>query len=256
VSRNRRILLSVGADFCSFGLACDRKVFMFTMISTNEHHLPVPASDGFSQRLREYILNKHGSVNSFCRKVGIKYPAQMTPYLKGKCRPGKKILARLEKDGADIQWLLNGYSNEGALVPLSNVMALSYSRMDIDNLLRLVRLSVDRNHGHNNPVIEAYAVIDHSEYIVDLTGSIEKFLGYQSNALSGAGLSSLIHPEDYVMVKNRLQKERKNDDIVTFRSRFKTGEGNYINVECCLYIRCKPMSDLNEYTMILRKSAL
>jgi len=66
----------------------------------------------------------------------------------------------------------------------------------------------------------------------------------------------LIHPEDYTVVKSRLQKERQDDDIVTFQSRFKTGEGNYMNVECCLYIRCKPMSDLNEYTMILRKSAL
>ena len=229
---------------------------MFTMISTNESHLSVPSSDGFSQRLREYILHKHGSVNSFCRKVGIKYPAQMTPYLKGKCRPGKKILERLDKDGADIQWLLNGHSNVGALAPLSNVMALSCSRMDIDNLLRQVRLSVDRNAEHYMPVIEAYAVIDYREQLVDLTGSIEKFLGYEPNALSEVGLSSLIHPEDYVMVKSRLQKERQDDDIVTFQSRFKTGEGNYMNVECCLYIRCKPMSDLNEYTMILRKSAL
>ena len=229
---------------------------MVTMISTNEPHLSISLSDGFSQRLREYILEKHGSVNSFCRKVGIKYPAQMTPYLKGKCRPGKKILERLDKDGADIQWLLHGHSNEGALASLSNVMALSYSRMDIDNLLRQVRLSVDRNAEHYMPVIEAYAVIDYREQLVDLTGSIEKFLGYEPNALSEVGLSSLIHPEDYVMVKSRLQKERQDDDIVTFQSRFKTGEGNYMNVECCLYIRCKPMSDLNEYTMILRKSAL
>ncbi len=180
----------------------------------------------------------------------------MTPYLKGKCRPGKKILERLDKDGADIQWLLNGHSNVGALAPLSNVMALSCSRMDIDNLLRQVRLSVDRNAEHYMPVIEAYAVIDYREQLVDLTGSIEKFLGYEPNALSEVGLSSLIHPEDYVMVKSRLQKERQDDDIVTFQSRFKTGEGNYMNVECCLYIRSKPMSDLNEYTMILRKSAL
>jgi len=48
------------------------------MISTNEPRLSIPSSDGFSQRLREYILEKHGSVNSFCRKVDIKYPAQMT----------------------------------------------------------------------------------------------------------------------------------------------------------------------------------
>jgi len=227
-----------------------------TMISTNETHLHISPSTGFSQRLKEYILKKHGSVNSFCRKVGIKYPAQMTPYLKGKCRPGKKILERLNNDGADIQWLLNGHSNEGSSAPLSNVMALSCSRMDIDNLLRQIRLSVGREADLYKPVIEAYALIDHREYIVDLTGSIEKFLGYEPNALSEVELASLIHPEDYLMVKSRLKIERQDDDILTFHSRFKTGDGNYTNVEFCLYIRCKPMSDLSEYTMILRKSSL
>ena len=226
------------------------------MTSTNETHYYISSSTGFSQRLREYILKKHGSVNSFCRKVGIKYPAQMTPYLKGKCRPGKKILERLNKDGADIQWLLNGHSNEGSLAPLSNVMALSRSRMDIDNLLRQIRLNMGRPADLYNPVIEAYAVIDHRGYIVDLTGSIEKFLGYELNALSEVELSSLIHPEDYAMVQRILKIDRQDDEIVTFQSRFKTGEGNFINVECCLYIRCKPMTDLSEYTMILRKSGL
>ena len=180
----------------------------------------------------------------------------MTPYLKGKCRPGKKILERLNKDGADIQWLLNGHSNEGSLAPLSNVMALSRSRMDIDNLLRQIRLNMGRPADLYNPVIEAYAVIDHRGYIVDLTGSIEKFLGYELNALSEVELSSLIHPEDYAMVQRILKIDRQDDEIVTFQSRFKTGEGTFINVECCLYIRCKPMTDLSEYTMILRKSGL
>ncbi len=232
------------------------KCSKITMISTSENHYYIASSAGFSQRLKEYILKKHGSVNAFCRKVGIKYPAQMTPYLKGKCRPGKKILERLDKDGADIQWLLNGHSNEGSLVPLGNVMALSCSRMDIDNLLRQIRLKVGRQADRYQPVIEAYAVIDHREYLVDLTGSIERFLGYELNALSEVALTSLVHPEDYVMVKSILNKERQDDDIVSFHSRFKTGEGSYMNVECCLYIRCKPMSDLSEYTMILRKLIL
>ncbi|MFZ4524258.1 MAG: PAS domain-containing protein [Chlorobium sp.] len=232
------------------------KVSNITMISTNETHYYIPPSAGFGQRLKEYILKKHGTVNSFCRNVGIKYPAQMTPYLKGKCRPGKKILERLNKDGADIQWLMNGHSNEGLLAPLGDLMAVSCSRMDIDNLLRQIRLKVGRQADCYKPFIEAYAVIDHREYLVDLTGSIERFLGYELNALSEVALAFLIHPEDYVMVKSILIIERQDDDIVTFHSRFKTGEGNYMNVECCLYIRCKPMSDLSEYTMILRKSAL
>ena len=85
----------------------------------------------------------------------------MTPYLNGKCRPGKKILERLKKDGADIQWLLNGHSNGGSLASLSNVMALSFSRMAIDDLLRQVRLNVGMQADFYQPVIEAYAVIDY-----------------------------------------------------------------------------------------------
>ena len=209
---------------------------------------------GFSQRLREYILHKHGSINSFCKTVGIKYPAQMTPYLQGKCRLGKKMLERLKNDGADIQWLQSGHLKNYPLAPLSNALAFSRSRMDIDNLFRQVHLHVGSGAERYKPVIEAYAVIDHAENFVDMTGSIETFLGYESNALSEAGLASLIHPEDYVLVQSILQRQRQDDDIVTFHSRFKTGAGNYMAVEWCLYIKCKPMSYLREYTMILRRS--
>lgn len=214
------------------------------------------SNTGFSQRLREYILQKHGSINSFCKAVGIKYPAQMTPYLQGKCRPGKKMLERLKNDGADIQWLQSGQVKDYPLASLSNALAFSRSRMDIDNLFRQVHLNVGGDADRFKPVIEAYAVIDHAERLVDMTGSIETFLGYQPNALSEVCLASLIHPEDYVLVQSSLHRQRQEDDIVTFHSRFKTGEGKYMLVEWCLYIKCKPMSDLREYTMILRRSGI
>jgi PAS domain S-box-containing protein len=210
-------------------------------------------NSGFSERLREYILQKHGSINSFCKAVGIKYPAQMTPYLQGKCRPGKKMLERLKGDGADIQWLQSGNYKDFPLAPLSNTLAFSRSRMDIDNLFRQVHLSVGSDADRYKPVIEAYAIIDHAERFVDMTGSIEAFLGYEPNALSEVRLADLIHPDDYVLVHATLQRQRQDDDIVTFQSRFKTAEGNYMAVEWCLYIKCKPMSDLKEYTVILRK---
>ena len=213
------------------------------------------SNTGFSQRLREYILHKHGSINSFCKTVGIKYPAQMTPYLQGKCRPGKKMLERLKKDGADIQWLQSGQMKDYPLASLGSAMAFSRSRMDIDNLFRQVHLNVGGGSDRYKPVIEAYALIDHSERLVDMTGSIEAFLGYEPNALSEVRLESMIHPDDYVLVKSMLQRQRQDDDIVTFHSRFKNGEGFYVGVEWCLYIKCKPMSDLREYTMILRRSS-
>lgn len=212
------------------------------------------SNSGFSQRLREYILKKHGSVNSFCRATGIKYPAQMTPYLKGKCLPGKKMLERLEKDGADIPWLQGGQSSGYAHGSLMHTLALSRYRMDIDHLFRQVRLHADRGAELSLPAIDAYAVIDHAERIVDLTESLEKFLGYEKDMLSEAGLAGLIHPDDYSAVKSELLRQHLDDDIVSFHSRFRTGEGNYINVDWSLYIKRKPMSDLNEYTMILRRS--
>ena len=178
----------------------------------------------------------------------------MTPYLKGKCQPGKKMLERLEKDGADIQWLQSGFSKGDALAPLSNAMALSRYRVEIDNLFRQVRLHSGKGVDIYKPEIEAYAVIDHAERLVDLTGSIETFLGYEKNALSGVGLVSLIHPEDYASVQSALQQQRLGDDIISFHSRFKTPTGAYINVEWCLYIKNKPMSDLNDYAIILRRA--
>ncbi|MCX6179077.1 MAG: PAS domain-containing protein [Chlorobiales bacterium] len=225
------------------------------MIEINEPHIPVTSDSGFSQRLREYILKRHGSINSFCRTAGIKYPAQMTPYLQGRCHPGKKMIERLKKDGADIEWLQSGYTKSHEQAPLSTTLALSRYRVEIDNLYRKVLLHPGRGVEMLKPEIEAYAVIDHAERLVDITGSIETFLGYEKNALSNVGLISLIHPDDYVSVQKALQLLQPGDDIVSLYSRFKTGDGTYILVEWCLFITNKPMSELNEYSMILRRSS-
>lgn len=210
--------------------------------------------NGFHLRLRDYILKKHGSINAFCRATGIKYPAQMTPYLKGKCLPGKKMLERLEKDGADVDWILTGHAVGEQMSPISDTLALSRYRMDIDNLLRQVRLHIGKFDDRHKPPIEAYAVLNDSEHIVDLSGSLEKFLGYEPNVLSGASLAMLIHPEDYAQVKSALQRQKPDEAVLMFYSRFRAGDGSYINVEWSLSIKRKPMSDLNEYAMILRKT--
>ncbi len=211
-------------------------------------------SSGFSQRLREYILKKHGSINAFCRATGIKYPAQMTPYLKGKCLPGKKMLERLRVDGADLQWLLYGVLNGQASPPLSNTLIISRYRMDVDNLLRQVRQHLAKIDDGSRTTVEAYAVIDHAGRIVDLTGSLEKFLGYDSGALSEIMLESIIHSDDFPVLRGALQQPRFDDDILSFSSRFLMGDGGYVKADWSLYIKCMPMSDLNEYALILRRS--
>jgi len=224
------------------------------MTEINDSPIPLDSDNGFSQRLREYILKKHGSINAFCRKTGIKYPAQMTPYLKGKCQPGKKLLERLKKDGADMQWLQSGYTKKYEPAPLSTALALSRYRVEIDNLYRKVLVHPGRGIDMLKPDIDAYAVIDHAGHLVDITGSIETFLGYKKNELSNVELASLVHPEDYVSVQKALQLLQPGDGITSFYSRFKTGEGVYILVEWCLFITKKPMSELNEYSMILRRT--
>jgi PAS domain S-box-containing protein len=209
---------------------------------------------GFNHRLRNYILKKHGSVNAFCRAVGIKYPAQMTPYLKGKCLPGKKMLERLEKDGADIDWILTGHVAGEQASPISDALALSRYRMDIDNLLRQVRMHIGRFEERLKPAIEAYAVLDDEEKIVDLSSSIEKFLGYKLGALAGVPLSDIIHPDDYQHFRNAMERQKLNESVLMFYSRFKTSDGSWLNVEWSLSVKRKPMTDQNEYAMILRKT--
>lgn len=209
---------------------------------------------GFQFRLREYIMKKHGSINAFCRAADIKYPAQMTPYLAGKCLPGKKMIARLEKDGADIEWLMNGDDNRQSIPDMGNALSLSRYRMDIDTLFRQVRMHISRFSALYKPIIDAYAVLDHNENIVDLSGSLEQYLGYKKNSLTGTDLQSIIHPEDYAEVKRTLDSEKSAESIVEFKSKFKTGEGVYIDAEWCLAVNTKPMSELYEYAMILKGS--
>jgi PAS domain S-box-containing protein len=193
-------------------------------------------------------------VNAFCRAVGIKYPAQMTPYLKGKCLPGKKMLDRLEKDGADIDWILTGHAVGEQVSPISDALALSRYRMDIDNLLRQVRMHIGRFEERLKPAIEAYAVLDDEENIVDLSSSIEKFLGFAPGALAGVALSQILHPDDYQHFKSALDRQKPQEAVLMFYSRFKTGDGSWLNVEWSLSVKRKPMTDQNEYAIILRRT--
>lgn len=211
-------------------------------------------SPGFHYRLRKYIQKKHGSINAFCRAVGIKYPAQMTPYLTGKCAPGKKMIERLEMDGADIQWLLAGEVPHQTSTILGETLMLSRYRMDIDTLFRKFRLHVQTFSDLYKPCIDAYAVLDHNKSIVDLSGSLENYLGYPVDTLSGTNLKNIMHPEDFSVVEKALEKETRNEAIVTFKSKFRNYDGSYINAEWSLAMHTKPMSDLPEYAMIVKSS--
>ncbi|NTW47139.1 MAG: diguanylate cyclase, partial [Chlorobaculum sp.] len=49
-------------------------------------------------------------------------------------------------------------------------------------------------------------------------------------------------------------RQKPHEAVLMFYSRFKTGEGYWMNVEWSLSVKRKPMTDQNEYAMILRKT--
>jgi N-acetyl-anhydromuramyl-L-alanine amidase AmpD len=54
----------------------------------------------------------------------------------------------------------------------------------------------------------------------------------ESNALFEKRLDFFVHPDDYELAESTIQRQRQ-DVIVSFQSKFKTGEGNYIPAEWC-----------------------
>ena len=160
------------------------------------------------------------------------------------------MLARLENDGADLEWMLNGDSGGNSSAPLGGTLMLSRYRMDVERFLREVRLHMVRRDGMYSRGIEAYAVLDQDGRLVELTGLLAKFLLYEKNELTEALLQILIHPEDYFDVESVMCGGRIDKEILSFNSKFKTG----VQVDWSLFTKNRPMSEMNEYTMVLRKA--
>ncbi|UZJ41189.1 PAS domain-containing protein [Prosthecochloris sp. SCSIO W1101] len=209
----------------------------------------------FNYRLREYILKKHGSISAFCRATGIKYPAQMGPYLKGKSIPGKKLLAKLEKDGADIDWIMHGKRNTLISGLGAHLMTSSY-KLEMERIMRRLQLLYQQLDATHSTQFDAYAVINCNLILDEFTRSFEKFLGYNNNALQGIYFLDLIHPNERAYVHNYVFIEKEENSKCELSSRFKSANNHYIEVEWSAYGNniTKDCKEHREYVIVARKS--
>ncbi len=203
----------------------------------------------FNYRLREYILKKHGSVSAFCRATGIKYPAQMTPYLKGSSVPGKKMLDKLEKDGADIDWILHG-NRKRALGGMGTRLMTSGYKVEMEQIMRRMRLLSRQMDEALAVSFDAYAVLESSLVFEEFTGSFEKFLGYEAGKLTGSHFLDHIHPEDRRIVKEYFSTDHASGTASDLSSRFRTADGRYINVSWCFYVNQLMHKESREYVIL------
>ncbi len=209
----------------------------------------------FNYRLREYILKKHGSISAFCRAIGIKYPAQMAPYLKGKSIPGKKLLEQLEKDGADIDWIMHGKRNKVISGLGTHLMTSSY-KLEMELIMRRLHLLYQQLDETHSVPFDAYAVLNCNLVLDEFTSSFEKFLGYNNKGLWGTHFLDLIHPNERAYVHNYVFIDTEENARCELSSRFKHANNHYIEVEWSAYgnnIINKNREEQKEYIIVARK---
>lgn len=209
----------------------------------------------FNYRLREYILKKHGSISAFCRAIGIKYPAQMTPYLKGKSIPGKKLLEQLEKDGADIDWIMHGKRNK-VISGLGTHLINSGYKLEMEVIMRKLHLLYQKLEETHSIQFDAYAVLNCNLILDEFTESFEKLLGYNKKGLRGTHFLDLIHPNERAYAHNCLFINKEQNTKCELSSRFKNGCNKYIEVEWSAYgndIINKDCISHKEYVIVARK---
>lgn len=210
----------------------------------------------FNYRLREYILKKHGSISAFCRAAGIKYPAQMGPYLKGKSIPGKKLLEKLENDGADVDWIMYGKRNTIISGLGTNLMTSSY-KLEMEAIMRRLQILYKQLDTTHSTPFDAYAVLSCNLILDEFTRSFEKFLGYNNKALQGIYFLDLIHPNERAYIHNHVFTDKNENSKTELSSRFKNAYSDYIEVEWSTYenhIIKKDSNACKEYVIVARKA--
>ena len=210
----------------------------------------------FNYRLREYILKKHGSISAFCRAVGIKYPAQMAPYLKGKSIPGKKLLEQLEKDGADIDWIMHGRRNKVISDLGTHLMTSSY-KLEMEFIMRRLRILYQKMDETHSIPFDAYTVLNYDLILDEFTKSFENLLGYNNNDLQGIYFLDLIHPNERAYVHNYVFINNEENTRHELSSRFKHAHNHYIEVEWSAYgnsVIKNNYMERKEYVIVARKT--
>jgi len=203
----------------------------------------------YNYRLREYILKKHGSVSAFCRAAGIKYPAQMTPYLKGESIPGKKMLEKLARDGADVDWIIHGRRNRTIGGLGSRLMTSGY-KVEMEQIMRRMRMLCHQMDEALAADFEAYAVLGQELVFEEFTSSFEKFLGYGQGRLKGTCFLDLIHPGQRRMVKDFFALEDGSGAAGDLTGKMKRGDGSYMQVTWCFYCNSAVPGETREFVIL------
>ncbi|WP_167374993.1 PAS domain-containing protein [Prosthecochloris sp. GSB1] len=207
----------------------------------------------FNFRLREYILKKHGSVSAFCRVAGIKYPAQMTPYLQGKSVPGRKMLEKLQKDGADIDWILHGEKTHSPAAGLGGCLKTSGYKVEMDDIIRRMRrLCRQMDESFPTP-FDTYIVLDSTLLLGEFTDSLERFLGYEPGALKGVHFLDLFHSGDRKSARCHLESCDGGSSPSETISRFRSAGGRYVSAEWSIQANHDAGNGKKEYVIIARR---
>lgn len=207
----------------------------------------------FNFRLREYILKKHGSVSAFCRAAGIKYPAQMTPYLKGESIPGKKMLEKLANDGADVDWIMHGKRHR-TLAGMGTRLMTSGYKVEMEQIMRRMRLLCQQMDEALSASFDAYAVLSGDLVLEEFTSSFEKFLGYAPGALKGTLFTALIHPDERKSVREQMISDNGNGAASDLSCRMQAADGSYVPVDWCFYCNSGMSNDRKEYVVLASKA--
>ncbi|NTW82662.1 MAG: PAS domain S-box protein [Chlorobiaceae bacterium] len=176
----------------------------------------------------------------------------MTPYLNGTSLPGRKMLKRLEEDGADIEWILHGKKSNNPS-EFARKLMISHYRTELENLLRKARNITDLLNESVQVDIDAYAILDHELKIERFGHSIEKLLGYSENRLADRNFLDLLHSADREKIEKEIKRNRQPDVNLNFVSRMLQADGRYSRIEWSLLASEVPMSEKIEFAVICRR---
>ena len=180
----------------------------------------------------------------------------MAPYLKGKSIPGKKLLEQLEKDGADIDWIMHGKRNK-VISGLGTHLMTSGYKLEMELIMRRLHLLYQQLDDTHYTSFDAYAVLNCNLVLDEFTKSFENFLGYNNKDLQGIYFLDLIHPNERAYVHNYVFVDNEDNTKCELSSRFKHADNHYIEVEWSAYgnnIIKNDCIERKEYVIVARKT--
>lgn len=163
------------------------------------------------QRLREFLVEKFGSINEGARALGKEPSAIRSSYLAGNSIPGGEFLVKLTEVGCDIYWLLTGLKQP--LEWVAKERGVSYIAIDeaLDKHDIFVEYPILANVPAGKSEIKEH---DWPEYIkLDLDP--REYFALRIDEEYGVSMSPFIEPGDLIFCS--IKQKFNNGDIVVAR---------------------------------------